>query len=657
MSEYSYDDSGDNTTIFLLSGLCLYLIPATYTRLSNYWAKPVGPVRDGSPFYELTQKKKTKKLEEYKPHYTAYDYIYLFAWVLTIVLLWRASGITVLEQEVWSPYKILGLEEGATPKEIKHAYRSLSLSSHPDKNPDKADANEIYMEIVKAHQTLTDDETRENWEKYGHPDGKRSTSYGIALPEFLISDTYKWVVLAAYFLAIMVFMPVVVAQWWWNSKRHTRDRILRQTINLYYQFLRPQMTTAQIIDVLTASVEFKDEVPERDTDAEQIKGIIELLGKTNGEGKAEDMLERFSDKATFDAPYCLKARTLLTAHMFRLTDLPEEMVHDQQKILSLVPALIQGMVNMASLRKWAPLALQCMRLNALIRQAFISEQQPPVFQFPGITTDIFKRLILGDTKTFNVETVLDADKEVLKDQTKMSDSEFKDVITVAENIPFVHVETTPVCTGEEQIYAQALVTVKVKLTRGNYHQVKAMDANPQTVTKIDKKVDDTAGLRRRKGEKDTKSDTDEGYDSEDDGVVLASKKDKIFKDAAVGPIVYAPYYPQEVQESWWVFLADNRNQMLSHALKVDDLITEKELDIIIPPFPKAGTYKVTLCLFSDSYVGSNKTQEVEVVVVDPPAPQVVSSAESEDEGPVGQEGDVSEVESELESDFEDEDMK
>ena len=39
----------------------------------------------------------------------------------------------------------------------------------------------------------------------------------------------------------MVVLPVVVATWWWNSKKYTRDRVLRQTINLYYQYLRPQM--------------------------------------------------------------------------------------------------------------------------------------------------------------------------------------------------------------------------------------------------------------------------------------------------------------------------------------------------------------------------------------------------------------------------------
>jgi preprotein translocase subunit Sec63 len=39
----------------------------------------------------------------------------------------------------------------------------------------------------------------------------------------------------------MVVLPVVVATWWWNSKKYTRDRLLRQTVNLYYQYLRMQM--------------------------------------------------------------------------------------------------------------------------------------------------------------------------------------------------------------------------------------------------------------------------------------------------------------------------------------------------------------------------------------------------------------------------------
>lgn len=48
-------------------------------------------------------------------------------------------------------------------------------------------------------------------------------------------------ILAIYFVGIMVVLPVVVATWWWNSKKYTRDRLLRQTVNLYYQYLRMQM--------------------------------------------------------------------------------------------------------------------------------------------------------------------------------------------------------------------------------------------------------------------------------------------------------------------------------------------------------------------------------------------------------------------------------
>lgn len=58
---------------------------------------------------------------------------------------------------------------------------------------------------------------------------------------FLLNRPLSPQVLAIYFVGIMVVLPVVVATWWWNSKKYTRDHLLRQTINLYYQYLRPQM--------------------------------------------------------------------------------------------------------------------------------------------------------------------------------------------------------------------------------------------------------------------------------------------------------------------------------------------------------------------------------------------------------------------------------
>ncbi len=50
-------------------------------------------------------------------------------------------------------YEILGLKPGATPDEIKQAYRKLVLQYHPDKNPSKD--NEIkFKQISDAYQSL-----------------------------------------------------------------------------------------------------------------------------------------------------------------------------------------------------------------------------------------------------------------------------------------------------------------------------------------------------------------------------------------------------------------------------------------------------------------------------------------------------------------------
>jgi DnaJ domain len=56
----------------------------------------------------------------------------------------------------FDPYAILGIELGADSKDIKRAYRSLSLQYHPDKNPGNKMAEDMFMKIAKAYEALTD---------------------------------------------------------------------------------------------------------------------------------------------------------------------------------------------------------------------------------------------------------------------------------------------------------------------------------------------------------------------------------------------------------------------------------------------------------------------------------------------------------------------
>ena len=85
----------------------------------------------------------------------------------------HGAQVAIKDSAPFDPYNILELEKGATDKEVKRAYRQLSLKFHPDKNPDP-EANKYFAEyITKAYQALSDPVARDNYEKYGHPDGQQ----------------------------------------------------------------------------------------------------------------------------------------------------------------------------------------------------------------------------------------------------------------------------------------------------------------------------------------------------------------------------------------------------------------------------------------------------------------------------------------------------
>jgi curved DNA-binding protein len=64
-------------------------------------------------------------------------------------------------------YKVLGLENSATPKDIKNAYRKLARKFHPDLNPKNADAKVKFQEINEANEVLSDPEKRKKYDQYG----------------------------------------------------------------------------------------------------------------------------------------------------------------------------------------------------------------------------------------------------------------------------------------------------------------------------------------------------------------------------------------------------------------------------------------------------------------------------------------------------------
>ena len=62
-------------------------------------------------------------------------------------------------------YKILGVADSATPKEITKAYRKLARELHPDANPDNPAAEERFKDVSAAYDVVADDERRVEYDE------------------------------------------------------------------------------------------------------------------------------------------------------------------------------------------------------------------------------------------------------------------------------------------------------------------------------------------------------------------------------------------------------------------------------------------------------------------------------------------------------------
>src|SRR4030043_807489 len=64
-------------------------------------------------------------------------------------------------------YETLGVSKNASNEEMKRAYRKLAMKYHPDRNPNKKEAEERFKEINEAYGVLSDKEKRKQYDTFG----------------------------------------------------------------------------------------------------------------------------------------------------------------------------------------------------------------------------------------------------------------------------------------------------------------------------------------------------------------------------------------------------------------------------------------------------------------------------------------------------------
>eukprot|EP00339_Tiarina_fusa_P022160 CAMPEP_0117014594 /NCGR_PEP_ID=MMETSP0472-20121206/11809_1 /TAXON_ID=693140 ORGANISM="Tiarina fusus, Strain LIS" /NCGR_SAMPLE_ID=MMETSP0472 /ASSEMBLY_ACC=CAM_ASM_000603 /LENGTH=637 /DNA_ID=CAMNT_0004718189 /DNA_START=138 /DNA_END=2051 /DNA_ORIENTATION=- len=459
-----YDNSA--FYFFALSFLTIYLVPSWISILSRVYVALFAKDEAIGAIKRTTAEQ--KKVDELKKDSKGLGTLFKsrgfvinlgITLFLSIIFIWLALSVSSDgEVNSFDPYHILEIDPASDMKAIKKAYRSMSLQYHPDKNPGNRVAESKFMMISKAYESLTDEQARENYEKYGNPDGKQSLEVSIGLPDFLLDTDNRNLVLMVYLVIMVGVIPFCVWSYYSDSSKFGEKDVMYDTYSWYHHTLNEHTLIKSLPEILSGSAEFrKRNVPKTAKDKEDIGQLMSLV-KTQ------------MQKPKFNHPVCVKGNVLMHAHLLRQSEKVTNpmLVDDLKYMLSVSTSLVDAMISVCQHQDSIQTAQHCIEFGQLVTQAMWVKDSP-LLQLPHFTTEEIKHCDTGKGKASNVSEYRQVPEEHKKGMANFSEEQKADVAEYLKMFPDITVETKVYVDDDEddKVYEGDLCNVAVTITRNN----------------------------------------------------------------------------------------------------------------------------------------------------------------------------------------------
>lgn len=467
------------------------------------------------------------------------------------------------------------------------------------------------MELTKAYKALTDEEIRNNYVQYGHPDGKQSFSIGIALPKFIVTEGYGKYVLLVYGGLLGVLLPYIVGRWWYGSQRYTKERVLVASAGKIFREYADDITDGGIVNALSSGIEFKEMLKGSQADA----GLAKLEKKVlSNDASFLSSKDRETIKQ-MDESSRRKALALLWAYLGRVdledATLNAEKFEAASIALSLNEAYRAISLAFGNLRPM----LGGFRTSQHLIQA-VSPGSSPLLQLPYFTEEVAKSVEGSDARDhFTVQKFMDIPEDKRRSYTVdaglLSDKQYETAISVARQLPDLQVcKAFFKVMGEKVITPSSLVQLVVKARFVPPGHTNVPEVKPTDLEDVDPDEDDLNALM---GRNPAKSKTPNGK-----------------TETVQPPLAHAPYLARDNSPRWHVFLADSKQSKMAVPPFVFSTFDKPIIDDAGKPTfnmqtlkmqfqapPQIGAFTFVMHMLCDSYLGLDMKQEITLHVEDP----------------------------------------